>query len=107
MAKIGCMMLNNGRWQGTQIVSETWVRESITKQAPDCGNGYQYGYQWWLRSFKVRGEAIPCFLAKGSGGQCILVSPTLNMVIVFTGWNKSDLGPLLTLTERYILPAAS
>jgi CubicO group peptidase (beta-lactamase class C family) len=103
MAKIGCMMLNNGRWQGKQIVSEDWVRESTKKQASDM----RYGYEWWLSQFKVRDQMIPSFLAEGYGGQCISVFPSLHMVVVFTGWNEGHFsGQLRDMMQRYILPAA-
>lgn len=102
MAKIGCMMLNNGRWQGKQIVSEDWVRESTKKQAPDMG----YGYEWWLPRFKVRDQMIPSFLAEGYGGQCIFVFPSLHMVVVFTGWKEPIFGQLRDMMQRYVLPAA-
>ena len=32
MAKLGQLFLNNGRWNGKQIVSEAWVKESTTNQ---------------------------------------------------------------------------
>jgi hypothetical protein len=102
MAKIGCLMLNHGHWEGKQIVSEDWVRESTQKQAPDG----EYGYQWRLPSFKVHGQMIPSFLAAGGGGQCIFVFPGLNMVVVFTGWNEDNFGQFIDMVERYILPAA-
>jgi CubicO group peptidase (beta-lactamase class C family) len=33
MAKIGQFVLNGGRWQGKQIVSEAWVKASTTQHA--------------------------------------------------------------------------
>src|ERR1017187_2275680 len=56
MAKIGHLFLNGGRWQGKQIVSEKWVKESTQKQVgagqlPAWFLADGYGYQWWLGSF--------------------------------------------------------
>ncbi len=101
MAKIGYLFLNGGRWQGKQIVSEEWVKES-TKQhvgagllpASEPANGY--GYQWWLGSFRVRGRVVRGYSAQGLGGQFIFVFPDLQMVAVFTGWNGQ--------TERWSQP---
>ena len=104
MAKIGYLFLNGGRWQGRQIVSEDWIRESSKQQAPYRG----YGYQWWLHSFRTHDRAIDAYAAQGLGGQFIMVIPDLQMVAVFTGWN---LGPLteqpFDMLQRFILPATN
>jgi CubicO group peptidase (beta-lactamase class C family) len=70
MAKLGYLFLNNGQWDGRQIVSAEWV-EAATR-------GSSYGYQWWL---KPSGTYYAC----GVGGQEIWVLPNLDMVIVMTG----------------------
>jgi len=103
MAKIGCMMLNDGRWQGKQIVSAAWVRESTRQHAPDK----EYGYQWWRATFKVREQPHDCFYAGGYGGQFIVVFPSLRLVVVSTGWNPDRGGQLFDMLQRYILPAAT
>ena len=102
MAKIGCMMLDNGRWHGRQIVSEGWARESLKQQAPDRG----YGYQWWTRTFQVGGRAVTAAWAGGYGGQFICLFPDLHLVVVSTGWNPENGGQFTAAMERYILPAA-
>jgi len=103
MAKIGCMMLNDGRWQGKQIVSAAWVRESTRQQAPDK----EYGYQWWRAWFKVREQPHDCFYAGGYGGQFMVVFPDLRLVVVSTGWNPDRGGQLFDMLQRYVLPAAT
>jgi CubicO group peptidase (beta-lactamase class C family) len=102
MAKIGCMMLNHGRWHGRQIVSEGWARESLRQQAPDRG----YGYQWWTRTFHVGDRAVNAAWAGGYGGQFIYLFPDLHLVVVSTGWNPENGGRFIAAMERYILPAA-
>jgi CubicO group peptidase (beta-lactamase class C family) len=112
MAKIGYLYLNGGRWQGKQIVSEAWVKESIenrvdSKQFPDWHKDDGYGYQWWIRSFKVAGRVVPSYHAPGQGGQFIFVVPDLQLVAVFTGWNDDELAlQPFEMFERYILPSA-
>jgi CubicO group peptidase (beta-lactamase class C family) len=112
MAKIGYLYLNGGRWQGKQIVSEEWVKESIkirvdAKQFPDWHKDDGYGYQWWIRSFKVGDRMIASYHAPGLGGQFIFVVPELELVAVFTGWNDDELSlQPFEMFERYILPAA-
>jgi CubicO group peptidase (beta-lactamase class C family) len=112
MAKIGQLFLNGGRWNGKQIVSEKWVKES-TKQQVGAGQlpswflADGYGYQWWLGSFHVRDKTFESYSARGQGGQFIIVFPSLQMVAVFTGWNDNELlGQPLDMIQKYILPAA-
>jgi CubicO group peptidase (beta-lactamase class C family) len=84
MAKIGLLLLHDGRDpSGHQIVSESWLRESITPQVTaveDKSCTIKYGYFWWL------GPACktPWYAAMGNGGQLIWVSPSLDIVIVTT-----------------------
>jgi CubicO group peptidase (beta-lactamase class C family) len=112
MAKIGCLFLNGGRWQGKQIVSEKWVEVSTkpqigTGQLPAWFLADGYGYQWWLGSFPVRGQFVESYNARGRGGQFIIVFPTLQLVAVLTGWNENELlRQPLDMLQRYILPAA-
>jgi len=86
MAKIGFLYLDNGSWNGQQIVPVEWVA-SATKAHVDFGNnrgsygsqgnGHGYGYQWWVNP--------EFYSAVGHGGQYILVSPDRNLVVVLTG----------------------
>jgi CubicO group peptidase (beta-lactamase class C family) len=111
MAKIGYLFLNGGRWQGKQIVSEKWVKESTKQQIgasqlPTWFLADGYGYQWWLGSFHVCGQTVESYSARGRGGQFIIIFPTLQMVAVFTGWNDNELlGQPLDMLQRYLLPA--
>jgi CubicO group peptidase (beta-lactamase class C family) len=77
MAKIGYLYLNNGSWNGEQIVSKEWVKNATTTHHffPD---NLGYGYQWWTVP-KAR-----IFSAWGAGCQKIYIIPELEMVVVFT-----------------------
>ncbi|WP_414902117.1 serine hydrolase domain-containing protein [Sphingomonas flavalba] len=77
-ARIGQMMLDGGRANGRQIVSERWVAESTGGPHPAFSPGGQRGYQylWWT----VAGT--PAYMADGMGGQYIYVDPTTRTVIV-------------------------
>ena len=46
MAKIGYLWLNQGQWEGTQIVSRAWVEQSVKSHLKTDGND-DYGYAWW------------------------------------------------------------
>ena len=83
MAKVGQLILNNGKWNGTQVVSEKWIGESTTPKTKITG--IDYGYLWWNIPFKVNENIVVSKMATGNGGQYIMVFPELDMVAVFTG----------------------
>jgi CubicO group peptidase (beta-lactamase class C family) len=105
MAKLGSLYLNGGLWNGERIVSQAWVEASTRPHTPAQG-GTSYGYQWWLRTYRVGAEAVECFYAAGWGGQMILVFPDLQMVVVLTGGNYVGGSPVDEIVTRHILPAA-
>ena len=80
-ARIGQMILQNGQWNGRQIVPADWVQQSITASAPGGG----YGYQWWLPPDAAKGEVM----AQGVYGQYIYVHQGLGVVIAL---NAADRG---------------
>jgi CubicO group peptidase (beta-lactamase class C family) len=103
MAKIGLLMLNDGVYNGNQIVSKEWVdlsRENKTNQLAFDG----YGSLWWKQSFL--GD-IETYFADGNGGQHIFVVPSKEMVIVFTGGNQNTAigGQNFQIVNNYILAA--
>jgi CubicO group peptidase (beta-lactamase class C family) len=99
MAKFGYLFLNNGTWDGEQIVPEFWVHDATRKHV-DAPLWPGYGYQWWIDDWGH-------YLALGYRGQLIFVVPVDNLVVVFTGSNP-DLPPYADyLLKHWILPAVS
>jgi CubicO group peptidase (beta-lactamase class C family) len=100
MAKFGLLYLNDGQYQGNQIIPAAWVRKSLTSYSDDINtagiksgrlgrylHNIGYGYQWWSAS--VGGHHID--FAWGHGGQLIILMDELSMVIVVTAdpfWGK-------------------
>src|SRR5690606_9705681 len=96
-AKIGRLYLNQGNWNGKQIVSADWVSQS-TKIDTTQGSARFYQYQWWLPS--PNGD----FMAQGILGQYLYVHPKKNLIIVRLGKNEggADWWSILTgLGEAY------
>ena len=81
MARIGQLFLNEGNWNGVQVVSKAWVRKATEKLVVVDTEGTGYGYQWWVLSGVFEG----LYEALGDGGQAIIVWPDKNVVAVFTG----------------------
>jgi CubicO group peptidase (beta-lactamase class C family) len=87
-ARIGKLFLQNGRWNNTQVVSENFVRESVSP-APISDKGKPnaiYGYQWWLMNF----EGHDIFYARGILGQYIIVIPDQNIIFVRLGHKRGE-----------------
>jgi CubicO group peptidase (beta-lactamase class C family) len=84
LAKIGYLFLHHGVWDGKQIVSKEWVEQSVTPFI-DAEEGFKYGFKWWL--LPRTGKTGYIWMARGFGGQRLMVLPEENMVVVFTGWD--------------------
>ena len=86
-ARFARLYLNGGIYNGEQILSESWVRDSMDVSAEyskpganhDAYNAIGYGYQWWVPEGE-EGE----FMAIGVYGQWIYVNPAKQIIIVKT-----------------------
>jgi len=78
MAKLGFLFLNQGQWDGQQIVSRRWVEEATKAQMVTSDD--PYGYGWWMDPAVEGG-----YRADGRGGQYIYVLPEWDMIVVTTG----------------------
>ncbi len=86
-ARFGRLYLNNGSWNGEQVVPRDWVRASVTPDAPHLMPGENpasdwvlgYGYQWWIPQ-NPEGD----FLGIGVYNQFLYVYPKYNVVIAKT-----------------------
>lgn len=91
-ARFGLLFLNNGNWNGTQLISNSWIKEA-TK--PSLANN-NYGYLWWLN--KKGGDrfwsGVPenVYYAAGFGGNFIVIIPDVQMVIVTRWLEPSQIG---------------
>ncbi len=113
MIKIGVTFLNNGVWNGKQIISKGWVKKSaatftgntrINIPGEDSGR-IGYSYSWWIKQYSDSTKTINMFWAGGYGGQKIMVFPEINTVIVFTGGSWTSEVQTFKFLKKYILPA--
>lgn len=112
MARFGVLYLNNGRWQGQQIVPADWVSISTGVQAlgEEDHYPYAYGYHWWrLQDADPTVsmlEVNDAYFALGFGGQFIFIVPHLNLVVVSTADNYgADEALFPKLLRDHIFPA--
>lgn len=86
-ARFARLYLNGGNWEGEQILTEEWVKDSLDVSAEyskpgannDPYNEIGYGYQWWVPE-----GAQNEFMAIGVYGQWIYVNPSKQVIIVKT-----------------------
>jgi CubicO group peptidase (beta-lactamase class C family) len=81
MGKIGQLVLNEGMWDGEQIVSKDWLDEMTSEKVPPNETPYPdvaFGYLWW-KDIKRNVS-----FSMGHGGQCILINKDKNLMIVIT-----------------------
>lgn len=83
LAKIGYLFLHGGLWEGKQILTKEWVQESVSPFT-DAEGQYKYGFKWWLLPRTDRQSFV--WMARGFGGQRLMVFPEEDMIAVFTGW---------------------
>ena len=88
-ARFGRLFLQNGEMFGKQIVSEQYVKESITPASYLTDqNGEKvtyYGYQWWIGSYKD----FDFYFMRGILGQYVICIPSKNIIIVRLGKKRS------------------
>jgi CubicO group peptidase (beta-lactamase class C family) len=85
-AKFGMLYLNDGAFDGTQVIPTDWVHDSLQTYSEDAYSNIGefrdigYGYQWWSATVGVHDVNF----AWGHGGQLIVLVDDLNMVVVVT-----------------------
>jgi len=100
-AKFGRLFLNNGSWDGVQVVPDEWVTESTQADRSinyqnyyyddfifAYGRGY-YKYMWWGLQRNAQNYD---FMALGNHGQCIYISPIKNLIILRFGESYGEFG---------------
>jgi len=105
LAKIGQMVLDQGRWHGTQVVPATWLEDSF-RRGLAAEDGLDYGYQWWLSGSAAEGE--PWIAGFGNGGQRLVIIPGLKLVLVVTAgnYNQADAWKVPIAVMRDVLRPA-
>jgi CubicO group peptidase (beta-lactamase class C family) len=86
MAKFGQLYLDDGEYEGSQIVSADWVHESLRTYSEDAWDNIGrfrdigYGYHWW----SATADEHRVNFAWGHGGQLIVLVDELDLVVVTT-----------------------
>ncbi len=102
LARFGLLYLNEGNWNGKQLIPKDWVVASTTSKI-ETGEDffYNYGYLWWTSKRESSGKRAP-FLARGAQSQYMYIDPNNDLIVIFrdnpNGFEKvkkSDAYPLI------------
>ena len=100
-ARIGAMVANGGKWNGKQVVPESWITESTAPHSDLSNNHIKYrykafGYVWWINHDGT-------IWTDGYGGHFMLIDPKRKLTIVernFTGNSYLSTGMWLIDKKR-------
>lgn len=125
LAKFGQLVLDEGSWQGRQLVSSRWIKQMTDAQATTdwswtrklvgySGNDQnsEYGFQWFRTYLSHRDHDYLVIHSWGNGGQFIFVVPELHLVTVVTGSNYGfdrieQQRQAFIMLANFVLPAVS
>ncbi len=108
MVRFGEMYRQSGQWNGVQVLSADWVKQSLQPRTMSPFSGLDYGYGWFLGNTGRDTYA----LARGYGGQIICVAPSVGLSLAITSdptqpaRSGGYFGDLKNLIETAILPTA-
>ncbi len=100
MAKIGQLCLDNGMWNGQQIVSKQWIDESTKEHSKWEEQNLSYGYLWWIID-----ENEQACAAMGDGGNAIYFNKKKGIVISIASLLMQNAKDRIELIREYIEPA--
>jgi CubicO group peptidase (beta-lactamase class C family) len=83
LARLGQLYLQEGNWQGQQILPAGWVEESTEphSRTSKAGTYSGYGYMWWIAAQDDGAIKAGSYAASGYGGHTLEVLTHLNTVI--------------------------
>ena len=116
MARFGHLFLNNGNWNGKQLLSTDWIAQATSVQVPaptplfrdirdttdypytdhlDIVGPGRYGYHWWTNGIMADGSRnmpdspLGTFYRSGYNDNYVLIIPEWDMVIVRLGLDET------------------
>jgi CubicO group peptidase (beta-lactamase class C family) len=106
LAKFGQLYLQQGRWDGVQVVPEEWVTTS-TDSLGIMSEWTNYGYQWWRYGSRMVEagllDSTGIYFGSGYGGQILWIIPYYNMVIAVTAANGDNYALGEAMLWHYLL----
>ena len=102
MAKLGQLCLQNGTWNGQQIISAEWLHEMLSPRRIESGtfSGMSYGYLWWI----IHPEKH-IYAAVGDSGNMIYIDPNEKAVAAVSACFRPAVRDRMEFIENTLLPA--
>lgn len=100
------LVLNQGRAEGHQLLSATWIQEMLTP-VRQATRDEAFGYLWWTRTFKGRNSQYQGHFMSGNGGNKVLILPELSaaLVVLSSNYNQPGMHQQTTrIVEEYLIP---
>ncbi|MCW0466466.1 serine hydrolase domain-containing protein [Xanthomonas sacchari] len=107
LAKFGQLLLDEGRWHGTQVLPAAWIR-AMTQVHAQARDDADYGYLLWRFRFQAHGIERGVWAMSGNGGNYVFVLPEERLVVVITrrAYNRPQMHPQSqALLADYVLTA--
>ncbi|MEL6543224.1 MAG: serine hydrolase domain-containing protein, partial [Myxococcota bacterium] len=92
LARFGLLYLNEGRWEGEQLISRDWVRFVRTPAPASKSRGNDYGAQFWLVPADRTDVPSDAYATAGNRGQYVIIVPSHDLVIVRRGLDYGKQG---------------
>lgn len=113
LARIGYLVLKQGQWNGSQVVSSDWLARStapVTAAASRFGGvSVDYGLLWWMAAINPSQSTADVsnrvIIASGNMNQFLFVVPSRDLVVVNTGSSNDSFGVTLDFVVRELIPA--
>ena len=86
LLRIGRMVLDGGRWQGEEILPESWVRSMLVPRHR-LGEHVFYGNLWWAIPIRSLRGYEGAWMMKGNGGNIVALIPSYDAVLVVQARN--------------------
>ncbi len=99
LARIGLLVLNNGKYNNKRIVSEQWIKE-MTKETQITDEQFRnmsYGLLWWIID-----KEKEIYAAIGNSGNVIYVNNSNNFVCGVTGYFKPTIFDRVDFIQKYL-----
>ncbi len=113
MVKFGTLAKNKGKWNGEQLIPETYITKATSRilytgdeEVHYGGKDVSkqgYGYYWWSADLKYGDKSYFAVSAQGGYGQFIILIEELDLMVVFTAHDNA--ANYLQITAERILPA--
>jgi CubicO group peptidase (beta-lactamase class C family) len=89
MARLGELMLRQGKWKGKQVIPQDWAKQIVAVVTPSekmnpaslCGGQFGYGHMWWIWD----GPLVPCAFKGAYTARARMVS-TSPFFLSWTWW---------------------